>query len=980
MRAARKPRGTASTLALSLALGTLTFSTDAALPERDTLRAWVEEMKASDRGPFARIRWFCKDGAVLPPEPFACQSHGGGSQHGEWTERVKQLRSEGYYIANFLADLDLQGRLANPSFKDELSQILIEQFLIRADDGWIIRKARYYRGAFQEEGERRGARQLLLELAGDPRWLDQGYAPLRVAARLLEHGPETRSVADVRQRSAALAKGDERFAQIRNKIHVRPERSDAVLVRKYADGVPDPDRAAEYHQLAALIESVYGSTSAAESLHQLADRARGDDGLQALARDGAQRLRATRDPDQRFHLSAELLGALRDRLPHTSGPGLRLAVLDTSLALEDEHFAAATELRDRIAGATRRTRLEWMRSSVSAIYGVGFLRERQLGALKASYERLQGTAIDLETYKGSLDYLALVPAWSAQRLRFHFFESMHRLAMLDPQADLFIQDQLRGSPLFFFAQVLDRSLNDANRMAGVQNVLLGEDVGSGLRALNPGLARGRLLVAGDADPGTLRSDGIYLLPETVSELPPVAGILTAGEGNPLSHVQLLARNLGIPNVAVDERLIPRLAAAQGREVVLAVSPAGSVRVAADLPRGDPWRGEETEVEGVLIEPDLDKLDLEGEEFVRLSDLRATDSGRIVGPKAAKLGELRHHYPEAVADGLAIPFGAFRRLLEQPYLDTGQTAFEWMVETYRRLDRISRSSPERKEATERFRLALQEWIVRADPGDRFRARLREAMQSAFGPEGTYGVFVRSDTNVEDLPGFTGAGLNLTVPNVVGFAPVLEAISRVWASPFSARAFAWRQSHMSQPEHVYPAVLLMRSVAADKSGVMVTQDIDTGDRGWLSIAVNEGVGGAVDGQAAESLRVNLERAQIKLLALATAPLRRRINPLGGVDKVPVSGSDTVLEPHEIGALIELARELPTRFPPIVDAAGNPAPADIEFGFLDGKLKLFQIRPFLESTRARSSQLLATLDRDLPDLGAITVQLDATTGTSP
>ncbi len=163
-------------------------------------------------------------------------------------------------------------------------------------------------------------------------------------------------------------------------------------------------------------------------------------------------------------------------------------------------------------------------------------------------------------------------------------------------------------------------------------------------------------------------------------------------------------------------------------------------------------------------------------------------------------------------------------------------------------------------------------------------------------------------------------------------------------------------------------------------MVTQDIDTGDRGWLSIAVNEGVGGAVDGQAAESLRVNLERAQIKLLALATAPLRRRINPLGGVDKVPVSGSDTVLEPHEIGALIELARELPTRFPPIVDAAGNPAPADIEFGFLDGKLKLFQIRPFLESTRARSSKLLATLDRDLPDLGAITVQLDATTGTSP
>ena len=83
---------------------------------------------------------------------------------------------------------------------------------------------------------------------------------------------------------------------------------------------------------------------------------------------------------------------------------------------------------------------------------------------------------------------------------------------------------------------------------------------------------------------------------------------------------------------------------------------------------------------------------------------------------------------------------------------------------------------------------------------------------------------------------------------------------------------------------------------------------------------------------------------------------------MDKVPVSGSDTVLMPAEIDALIELSRELPTRFPAIVDATGNPAPADIEFGFLDGKLMLFQIRPFLESKRARASTFLRSLDRGL------------------
>jgi len=40
--------------------------------------------------------------------------------------------------------------------------------------------------------------------------------------------------------------------------------------------------------------------------------------------------------------------------------------------------------------------------------------------------------------------------------------------------------------------------------------------------------------------------------------------------------------------------------------------------------------------------------------------------------------------------------------------------------------------------------------------------------------------------------------------------------------------------------------------------------------------------------------------------------------------------------------------------------PAPADIEFGFRDGKLALFQIRPFVESLRARRSQYLIDMDR--------------------
>ena len=116
---------------------------------------------------------------------------------------------------------------------------------------------------------------------------------------------------------------------------------------------------------------------------------------------------------------------------------------------------------------------------------------------------------------------------------------MGKFATIEPLAHLFIQDQLRGSPLFFYSSVLDTLLRDANRLAGVRHQLFKTEVGVGLRGLNPGLARGILRLA--PSKGTaFEADGIYLLPETTSELPPVAGILTAGEGNPLSFLERAA--------------------------------------------------------------------------------------------------------------------------------------------------------------------------------------------------------------------------------------------------------------------------------------------------------------------------------------------------------------------------------------------------------------------------------------------------------
>jgi hypothetical protein len=951
---------------------TAPFQAAADSHSRETRRQWIKEMKTSPKGPFSRIRWFCKDGSVLPPKAYACKDHGGGVQHGEWNGRVKQLRADGYHIANVLASLDLSQITSAPGYSDLYNQILIERFLIAADNGWIFRKARYYRGAIQAEDEIARARELLLTLAGNDVWSSRGIVPLRIGASYLEHGVETSSVAKVRQQSLALSEKDKKFLPLRVKIHNQPDREDANRVRDYAAGVKDPELTAQYTDLADEIDKVFASESASRRLKDFQKKISGNSKLSREIGTAIKSLEKSSDAATRFAVTGKVMAVIRDHLLGIRGGELRLAALDTSLAMEIEHYSAGRELAERLQAVSRREHLQWLKSSTLAVYGAGLITSVQLQALQETFAQLDGKTVSLKDYKAALDYLARVPGWCTQWLRFHLHESKRKLAEIEPLADRVIQDVLRGSPLFFYSNVLDSLLRDAHQLVGLRHELFGQDVGAGLRSLNPGLARGKLRMKPADRHDDFDPQGIYLLPETIAELPPVAGILTAGEGNPLSHVQLLARNLGIPNVTVDHSLIPGLKDYEGQKIILAASPAGSVQIMRDKGQLDHIFEQKTDSES-LIRPDLEKLDLEKRDFIALSRLRATDSGRTVGPKAANLGELHHYYPQAVANGLAIPFGVFRSLLDQPFKNGNQTVFEWMEAEYEKILSISPGSGGRDKKMESLRKKIQDYLLNIDPGDDFRRRLKASMDKVFGPDGTYGVFVRSDTNVEDLPGFTGAGLNKTIPNVVGFENVVAAIPRVWASPFSKRAFAWRQSHMDTPQHVYTSVLLLRSVPSEKSGVMVTRDIETGEQGWLSVAVNGGVGGAVDGQAAESLRINVKTGEVRLLAQATATWRRVLKPDGGVDKKLVAETGTVLKETEIKQLINFAQDLPKRWPYILDADGNPLQADIEFGFTGSKLNLFQIRPFLESIQARGNEHLANLDKDMSSQLNQKVKLD-------
>ena len=170
---------------------------------------------------------------------------------------------------------------------DSYNQLLIEKFLVNADDGWILRKALFYRGAIQEEDEREGARDLLTAMAGQAEWIGVRYAGLRIGMRLLPHGKDTASVQKVRQMAASLSEQDKGFRDLRVKIHGSPDAGDAKLVRDYAANKKDP---AKYLELADEIDSVYSAPPLPQLLEADAKIFSGAPWLQKLLRDCSKRL------------------------------------------------------------------------------------------------------------------------------------------------------------------------------------------------------------------------------------------------------------------------------------------------------------------------------------------------------------------------------------------------------------------------------------------------------------------------------------------------------------------------------------------------------------------------------------------------------------------------------------------------------------------------------------------------------------------
>jgi hypothetical protein len=137
-------------------------------------------------------------------------------------------------------------------------------------------------------------------------------------------------------------------------------------------------------------------------------------------------------------------------------------------------------------------------------------------------------------------------------------------------------------------------------------------------------------------------------------------------------------------------------------------------------------------------------------------------------------------------------------------------------------------------------------------------------------------------------------------------------------------------------------------------LITKGVGIGDDEDLTIAFSRGAGGAVDGQAAESYLLSKNSSDV-LLAPAREPSYNMLPASGGTKKAFTSFDSPILNQKNLNEIRSFASGLQLK---MNETRGMVGPFDVEFGFLNDKLWLFQVRPFVENRNATGSAYLESI----------------------
>ena len=321
----------------------------------------------------------------------------------------------------------------------------------------------------------------------------------------------------------------------------------------------------------------------------------------------------------------------------------------------------------------------------------------------------------------------------------------------------------------------------------------------------------------------------------------------------------------------------------------------------------------------------------------------------VGGKNASLGELLGHLAQAgvrVAGGFATEVSAYWAFVEANGI---ASAIDDAMREY-----LAGRLP-LEQAGKRIRSAFLEGTMPAAVGD--------AILAAYGKLGARApaVAVRSSATAEDLPEASFAGQQETFLNVRGEEALLDACRACFASLYTDRAIAYRQTHGIDQLKVALSIGVQPMVRSDRggAGVMFSVDTETGFPRVVVINANWGLGetvvqGSVDPDEYRVFKPLLERPECRpiieralgrkeqKLVYGTSGARTSLKKTG-----PRQRRAFVLSDDEVLELARWAVEIERHY-------GKPMDMEWAKDGRTGKLYIVQARPETVQARRAAAQL--------------------------
>ena len=417
---------------------------------------------------------------------------------------------------------------------------------------------------------------------------------------------------------------------------------------------------------------------------------------------------------------------------------------------------------------------------------------------------------------------------------------------------------------------------------------------------------------------------ILVLKEVPLNLPPVAGIIIAQPSTPLSHINLLAKGWGIPNAYIKDA--DQLFRQYDTWWVEFETKLTSYTVKpADKKILDAHAARERELNRVVKAP---PSNLKITKLAALGEMRRRDSVSY-GAKAANLAEVYNaKLPRVVVpEGFAVPFYFYDQFMKA-------NGFDEKVEDFLYDNDFIHNPRARRQKLEEFRGQ----IIAGKFDDRLKAEIIEKWKTQLGGKG---VFVRSSSNSEDLPNFSGAGLYTSVANVTEEEKLIEAVKTVWASIWNFEAYEARERSFIDHRGVYMAAFIQSGINSEASGVMITKDpFDPENKGAIYISAKRGLGiKVVEGKkVAEQILFTPKSNAVQVLTRSGEDSLLVFDEKGGIKEIPISGERAVLTN-------QVARDLVKAGLAVKRVFGGKTEQDIEWGYAKGQIYIFQSRPFIE-----------------------------------